>query len=98
MSKLSLRLPHPGWLALGTAVFVIAGVALAIWMPHYRQQLAIRKIERLRGKFVIQNDGPDWLAEHLGSGNMTWFDQVTHVQVVDAAICDADLAQLSSMK
>jgi len=95
--KLSVCLPHPGWLALGTAVFVIAGFALSIWMPHYRQQQAIRKIESRGGNFTIRNDSPEWLARRFGTSKLTYFDHVTHVQIVDAAIADADLSSLSGL-
>ena len=43
-------IPHPGVLLAVALVLVVIAVGLSVWIPYHRQQVAIRKIERLRGQ------------------------------------------------
>ena len=63
-SRFAIRLPHWGWCLLGTVVLIGVGVGLSVGLPKYRQQAAIREIERLE-RFGAGSKAPGTLPQHL---------------------------------
>src|SRR5262245_28561163 len=88
--RLSLRLPHWGWLLLGTAVIVLLVSGLRFGLPAYRQHVAIREIERLGGQV---NASPipvslDWLPEIAADSLTVWAVGVDEVYLHGAELTD----------
>jgi len=92
--RFSFCLPRPLWIGLVTAVLVVVAVGLQFGVPIYRQQLALREIERLRGRVVTREGGPAWLRQLVGDTWMTPFDRVVRVDLEHRHVQDSDLASL----
>jgi hypothetical protein len=93
----SIRQPRPLWIGVAAMVLLVAGGGLRIALPIYRQQTAIREIERLGGHVECARGGPDWLRERLGDEPMKLFDTVTQVSLSDTAASDETLNHLRGL-
>ena len=67
---MNLRLPEPRWIFLSTIVLVVVGTGLRFGIPVYREQVAIREIEKLGGRVWTEPAGPAWLRERVGDERM----------------------------
>lgn len=92
--RISIRLPRPLWIGLGTVVVVVAGVGLRIGVPIFRQQVAIQEIERLGGKVEMHPGGPAWLRIWVGDPRMKLFDDVRKVHLNGTQANDATLGHV----
>jgi hypothetical protein len=88
--RFSVRMPRPLWIGLAMVVSVVLAVGLHFGVPIYRQQPAIREIERLGGHVERIPRGPawfrrlianEWLTEHMGHEFGQIFDQVESVRL-----------------
>jgi len=97
----SRRIPHPIWFAVAAVLMVVLCVAMYVWLPYHREQVAIREIERLGGVFHTGWigpewvwDGPTWLQEIVDDGWLSWFDRVSYVDLAETAINNEELKYL----
>lgn len=94
---MKLRMPRPLTLALMTFVLVVATACLLFGLPIYRQQRALRAIEKCGG--WIQDTrpfGPGWLRKLIGEQRLERFNWVTELSIYEGC-SDADLAAISGM-
>jgi hypothetical protein len=91
---MKLRLPHPQSLFLLTVVLVLLALGLQFGLPIYRQQMAIREIERLGGAVQARLKAPLWLRERLPDEFVRLFGTVRLVHLRTTAVTDADLSIL----
>ena len=84
-----IRLPRPLWIGLAAVVLVVVGVGLRIGVPAYRQQVAIREIERLGGRIDRPSQIPFWLSSK--GVQFEFLDKVEAVDLTGADIDDADM-------
>jgi len=96
-SRFSIRLPRPLWIALVTAVLIVGAVSLRFGLPIYRQQLALRAIERAGGVEKTRPGGPKWLRNLIGEDLMMPFDDVVEVRLGHKWATDVTLAQLGCL-
>jgi|SRR5579863_9869089 len=99
--RFSIRLPHWGWCLLATVVLVVAGIGLSIWLPYDREQPIVEKIENWGGRAHRRKVGPQWLRQLVGEDGMKRIDPFQRVFAVDldeAYITDADVAELVGLK
>lgn len=75
------RLRFFGTLSFAVIVLFVVVVALSVWLPWRREQIAIAEIERGGGNVEIRPGGPDWLRERVGDEYMKAFDRATHVSL-----------------
>ena len=59
-----------------TVVLVVVAVGVLVGVPVYRQQVAIREIDRLGGGGETRSGGPQWLRDIVGDEWMRGFDAV----------------------
>ena len=71
-----MHLPRPLWIGVAAVVLIVASVGLGTFVPYYRQQVALREIERLGGIMKIEPGGPEWLRQRLGNERMKVFDKI----------------------
>lgn len=96
---MDVRVPHPLWLAVATAVLVVGAVGLCFGVPLCRHHQAVRQIER-RATLSVEPGGPRWLRARIGDGRMKFFDQVRSI-TVQPDFDDSDarhLAELQELK
>jgi hypothetical protein len=94
------RLPHWGWLLLATVGLAVAAVGLSIWLPRYREQQAIQKIEEWGGQVETRTDDPEWLRNLVGKDRMKdskLYVRAVTVQLTGQEISDAQIAQLGGL-
>src|SRR5262245_8096366 len=84
--RFSIRLPRPLWIGLATILLIVVAVGLHIGVPIYREQVAIREIERLGGYVQTEQGGPKWVRECIGDQRMKLFDRAIFVDVCDKRI------------
>ncbi|MSR59580.1 MAG: hypothetical protein EXS05_18380 [Planctomycetaceae bacterium] len=72
-------------------------LALKFAMPIYRQQVAIREIERLGGRFKTRPSGPDWLRAWFGDERMKMLDELVGVDFMRTRFTDAEMIHLCSL-
>jgi hypothetical protein len=89
--RFSIRVPRPLWIGLAAVVVVVAGVGIRVGVPVYRQHMAIREIERLKGIVTTKKGGPEWLRGWVGDPRMTMLDHVTDVNLAMTEITDDGL-------
>ncbi|MSR56513.1 MAG: hypothetical protein EXS05_02430 [Planctomycetaceae bacterium] len=94
--RFPIPLPNLLWLFLATVVLIIVAIGLQFGLPNYRQQAALREIERLGGSVQSREGGPAWLRRRIGDGWMIGFDEVDRV-VFYETITDADLVHLEPL-
>jgi len=95
---MKVRLPHPLWILLAVLLLFLIAAGLGIAVPHYRQQTALREIERLRGNVSISAGGPGWLRRWLGDERMQPFDTVSTVDLARSRVTDGDLICLIHLR
>jgi hypothetical protein len=59
--RVSIPLPRPLWIGLVAVVLAVVATGLQFGLPIYRQQAAIREIERAGGRVHVVPRGPAWL-------------------------------------
>ena len=98
--RFPVRLPHWGWFLLGTALLLVGYAGLSIWLPHYREQQIIQKINRWGGAAETKTSGPEWLRKLIGEVRLQdckVFDRITKVNLSETAIPDSGIAELSGL-
>jgi hypothetical protein len=95
--RLAIRPPRPLWIALAAAVLILVACGLQFGMPIYRQQMAVREIERLGGSVLTSPRGPKWLRDLAGDERMKSFDIVDGADLGDIHATDANLEQLTAL-
>ncbi len=93
----SIPLPRLLWIGLATAVLVVVAVTMKFGLPIYRQQLAIREIERLGGLVDTRPGGPQWLRDRVGDARMKLLDEVITIHLDSSQVTDAGLAYLKGL-
>lgn len=91
-----------------TAQWALVGLLILLLLPlgalaipcaiGVRQQMAVRKIERLGGHVVPTQGGPAWLRGLAGQRAMRIFDRATLVNLGGTQATDADLTLLSQLR
>ncbi len=66
-------------------------------MPIYRQYVAMKQIERLKGTAVTAERKPDWLRKRIGNDATDLFEDVVHVELSNSKVNDADLVHLTAL-
>jgi len=95
--RFSIQPPWPLWIWLAAGVLVVVGVGLRIGGPIYRQQVAIREIERLGGTVQTRSSGPEWLRKWVGDGWMKPLDNVIGVSLLNTEATDDGMAHLTGL-
>jgi hypothetical protein len=90
----SRRIPHPLWFGIVAVLMVVLCVVLSVWIPYQKEQIAIRKIERLGGSVEIHQGGSDLLRE-VGGADWIKYDRVSEVEINDKRFGDEELKHLS---
>jgi Leucine Rich Repeat (LRR) protein len=91
------------WIPLSLRMFVAlllllgVGSAVSIGLPAYRQQVAVREIERLGGTFITRPRGPEWLRARLGADLLKLLDPVIQVAIYDQRASDDTLRQIAGL-
>lgn len=94
------RLPHWGWFLLATIVLVVGFAGLSLWLPWYREQQAIQKIEEWGGQVETRTYDPEWIRDLVGQDRLKdakLFVRAVKVQMSGQEITDARIAQLSGL-
>src|SRR5262245_20340396 len=89
--RLSIRLPHPVWIALGTAALAVVILGLSVCTSIYRTQILIREIEQLGGKCSTKRTLPDWLRDRVGDDVARRFEPVRTVFFQDVSLPEEKL-------
>jgi hypothetical protein len=71
-----ISLPRPLWIGMATVVLLAGSLALRVCVPVYRQQVAIREIQRMGGSVEREEAVPHWLRPHLDWRLVEMFDDV----------------------
>lgn len=87
------------WVPLSLRIFlallaILSAVTAWEGLRMYRQQVAIREIERLGGKLNCQPDCPKWLLPWLGTDQIKLFDRVEEVQLSNTRASDETMGHL----
>src|SRR5262245_32333634 len=96
-SGISIWLPRPLWIGLASAVLVVVTVGWRFGWPIYRQQVAIREIERAGGTIRVSPRGPAWLRRWVSEDRMKAVDFVEGVYLSNSRATDATLRHLRAM-
>jgi hypothetical protein len=91
--RLSVRVPQPLWIGLAAGLLTVIAAGLRVGLPIYRQQVAIREIERVGG-VVDRRPGKSWIHNWLSDERLSWFDEIHSVTFESAFTDDADLRHL----
>ncbi len=75
-NRFLIRLPRPFWIGIAAVVIVASAIGVVVGLPAYRQQVAIREIERVGGRIETRPLGPTWLREAIGAKKMRAFEGV----------------------
>ena len=101
----SLRMLQSLWIGLVVATLLVIAVGLAAVAPIYREQIAIREIQRLRGSISRVHSSPEWARKLVGDERVEDFDEVDRVDFSfaqsidpDAQFTDSDLACLRGLR
>ena len=92
-------MPRPLWIGLAAAMLVLAAVSLHVGVPIYRQRVAIREIERVKGEVLLTRPrGPEWLRGLLGDRwKRLLLDEVVSVNLADSEVTDSTLVHLKEL-
>jgi hypothetical protein len=93
-----IRLPRPLWIGLAATFLIVAAIGLGVGLPIWRQQVAIRDMERMKGIVTTTKGGPEWLRDFLGDERMKTMDDVTEVNLAMAEITDGNLRDVAEFK
>lgn len=75
---MKMRMPRPLTLFLLTAIFALVGLGVRVLAPAYRQQRAIRDLQRYGLLCDPRPVGPAWLRKIVGKERMLGFDDVAY--------------------
>jgi hypothetical protein len=92
-----IRLPRPLWIGVVTVLLIVVALGLRIGIPIYRQQVAIREIQRLGGVVQFRARGPIWLRERIPARFNELFGEVDFVSLSETSATDATLAHLQGL-
>jgi len=92
--RFAIQMPRPLSIGVAAGVMVVA-LGLHIGLPIYRQQVAIRDIERLGGEVTTNPGGPKWLRQWVGSELMKPLDRAHGVYLDSRLATDAMLREAS---
>ena len=92
-----IRLPRPLWIGVVTVLLIVVALGLRIGIPVYRQQAAIREIQRLGGVVYVQPRGPIWLRERIPARFNELFGEVDFISLQETSATDATLAHLQGL-
>ena len=95
--RFSIRVPRPLWIGLATVVLVVITIGVRLGLPIYRQQVAIREIERAGGSIRVSPRGPAWLRQWVGEDRMKPFDFVDGISLGNSRVTDATLGHMRAM-
>jgi hypothetical protein len=94
---MQLRVPRPMWIAIPTAVLVVAVIGVQVGLPLYRRQAAFVTIDRLGGDSSSTRSAPDWLWHLLGDTLTEPWDDVQGVYLMKTTANDADLSSIAAL-
>jgi hypothetical protein len=83
------------WFGLGGGTLVVVAMTLAIGVPVYRQQCAIRDIARLGGTCSTKHTAPEWARGMFGEEVVRRFEPVWTVFFQEVDLHDEDLSVLA---
>ena len=86
-----IRLPRPLWIGLAACVLVIVAIGVQVGVPIYRQESAIREIERLGGTVQLRPRGPQWLRDRIGDRAQRLCGEIAGVYLRDCPATDETL-------
>src|SRR5690348_5011713 len=95
--RFSIRLPRPLWIGLATAALVLVALGLRFGVPIYRQEIAVREVQGLRGPIGRMPRTPEWLRTKLGHEWATMFDEVTVITLSERPATDSTVRKLSGL-
>src|SRR5437660_12768486 len=95
--RFSIRLPRPLWIGVFAGVLIVMATGLQISLPSWRHQRAIREIQRLGGRMVIENGGPAWLRVRVGDEHMKYFDRVVKADLTVKSVDDSTLRHVAAL-
>src|SRR5262249_22199444 len=98
--RFSVPLPRALWIGIVAVVLVVVALGLQIGVPIYRQQVAIREIERVGGYVTLGSRGPEWLRDWLGFGGkwVEFVDPPIAVYLMGSSADDATLVHLRAIR
>jgi len=79
--RFSIRLPRPLWIGVAAVVMAMLVIGLKIGLPIYREQTALREIQRLGGSIVMHPRGPAWFQRLVESERLNDLAGPTFMQV-----------------
>jgi len=92
--RFAVRLPRPLWFGFATATLVVIAVGLQVGIPLYRQQVAVRDVERAGGTVFMRPRGPRWRRHWIGEERMRRLDCVISVDLHAKKATDRTLAHV----
>ena len=97
LRRSSIRLPRPLWIGLAAVVLIVGGVGVRFGVPIWRQQAAIREIERVGGSIETDQQGPEWPREYIGDAWEKLFYSTWRVDLNYTDATNATLDQLTCL-
>src|SRR5260370_28791516 len=92
--RFSISVPRPVRIFAAMVVLIVVAIALQFGLPVYRQQAAIREIERAGGSVQTIHRGPNWLRGQIGEERMKLLDEAVDVRLDDTEATDYTLSQV----
>ncbi len=99
--RFSIRLPHWGWLLLGTVLLAAGHAGLSVWLPYHREQQVVEKIHNWGGEVETDTGGPEWLRNRVGEDRLRDFkicERVIEVSLPSGTkVTDVDVASVTAL-
>jgi ankyrin repeat protein len=100
--RLSIHLPRPLWIGLATVALIGASLGVRYGVPIYRQQVAIREIERAGGSVIMNTAGPfrlrRWLNNWISDSWLRPFDSIARADVIFRETIDDDIKHFLAVR
>ncbi len=100
--RFRVRLPRPLWIGLAAVALIVASLGFRYGAPIYRQQVAIREIERAGGSVIMNTGGPFWLRlwlrRWIGESWLRPFDSIGRAEVIFSETIDADIQHFLAIR